>query len=175
MNDVQADVVVRRVEAHEDVVYRAVRLECLQLYPANFGTTLAEALSTPRTPFENFIAEQNPDNVMFGAFVDGTLGGLCGFHREPRQRARHRGELIQMYVAPRLAKRGIGGRLIAAVLDHAFENPGIRHVVLSVVADNTTAIRAYERAGFREYGRLEGYFLSENGASTQLWMVRERD
>ena len=177
--------VCRPLLAHEHADYRTVRLECLRLHPTMFGTTYAEAAATPQLAFERYIADQDPDHVMFGAFVDptphlraspveGHLSGLCALSRETRQRARHRCELTQMYVAPHAASRGIGGLLIDRALQHAFADPAVRHVVLGVVADNTGAIRLYQRAGFREYGRLPSYFLAEGINSTQLFMVRER-
>ena len=167
-------VLVRRLERDESADYRALRLECLRLHPAFFGSTHAEALAA-ELPFERHIRARDPDHAMFGAFDGGQLRGLCGFQREPRLRARHRGELVQMYVAPELTRRGVGSRLIAAVVRFAFDDPTISQVVLSVVAQNAAAIAAYRRAGFREYGRLENYFSPIDGVdATQLFMVRER-
>src|SRR5262245_36449202 len=146
------DVVVRVLKPHEAGEYRRVRLECLRSYPDVFGTTHGEEEARPVLPFERAIREQSPDQVMLGAFVDGRLSGLCGFARESRIKTRHRAELVQMYVAPRAAGRGVGGRLVAGHLAHAFGHPEITQVVLSVVATNAPAIRLYERHGFREYG-----------------------
>src|SRR4051812_18855345 len=158
--------VCRPLLAHEHADYRTVRLDCLRLHPTMFGTTYAEAAATPQLAFERYIADQDPDHVMFGALVDNRLSGLCALSRETRQRARHRCELTQMYVAPHAANRGIGGLLIDRALHHAFADPAVLHVVLGVVADNTGAIRLYQRAGFREYGRLPSYFLADGVNST---------
>lgn len=38
------------------------------------------------------------------------------------------------------------------MLDHAFTVLGLRNVMLKVYAFNPAAIRAYEKAGFREFG-----------------------
>ena len=168
------DAIIRRLEPHEHETYRALRLECLRTLPAFFGTTYAEASAIPALPFQTFIRERAADHVMFGAFVDGTLSGLCGFRRETRQRARHRGELVEMYVAPHATGRGIGGRLIDAVLRYAFEELGASQVVLGVAAQNEAAQRAYRRAGFHEYGRLPGFFLTDDVGTTQVFMVRDR-
>src|SRR5436190_24016335 len=111
---------------------------------------------------------------MLGAFVDERLSGLCGFRRETRIKTRHRAELVQMYVAPRATGMGIGGRLVADQLAHSFAHPEITQVILSVVADNGTAIRLYHRHGFREYGRLPAYFRHDGGDSAQIFMLRER-
>jgi RimJ/RimL family protein N-acetyltransferase len=152
-----------------------MRLESLRLYPAFFGTTYEEAAATPRLPFEISIAAQDPESVMFGAFEGERLCGICGLQREQRRRTRHRGELGHMYVSPRVTRQGVGGRLVAAVLDYALSDPVVRQVVLSVVADNRAAVRVYARAGFREYGRLENYFRYDDASTTQLFMVYDRD
>ena len=119
------DTTIRRLEPHDQGAYRALRLESLRTNPALFGTTYAEAAAMPSLPFETFIRERAPDHAMFGAFVDGTLVGLCGFRRETRERARHSGELVEMYVAPHVAGRGLargqpGGQARAA------RHPGLR-------------------------------------------------
>ncbi len=48
--------------------------------------------------------------------------------------------------------QGIGTALLAALLDWAKENPLIEKVCLEVVADNTNAIRLYQKFGFVEEG-----------------------
>src|SRR5471032_1906095 len=105
MHTAGKEVIVRRLQAHEHAAYRTVRLECLRLNPDLFGTTYPEASAMPILTFERFISTGDRDNVMFGAFVDGWLCGLCGFARETRQRTRHRGELVQMYVHTTLTRR----------------------------------------------------------------------
>jgi RimJ/RimL family protein N-acetyltransferase len=168
------DVVIRKLEPREYGQYRELRLECLKRNPLFFGTTYAEALATEALPFEKFIWTRDPDHVMFGAFAQGKLCGICGIQREQRQRARHRGELVQLYVTPVVARKGIGARLIATVLQYALENLMLEQVVLGVAADNRAALKTYHRAGFREYGWLERYFCSDGVCNGQLFMVYER-
>ena len=50
--------------------------------------------------------------------------------------------------------RGRGTEAIRLLLRHAFGELGLRRVRLHVFADNERAIRAYEKAGFREARRL---------------------
>jgi RimJ/RimL family protein N-acetyltransferase len=61
------------------------------------------------------------------------------------------------------------------VVEHAFADAALTQIVLGVVAENEAAVSAYRRAGFREYGTLERCFHSGDAASTQLFMVRERE
>lgn len=50
--------------------------------------------------------------------------------------------------------RGYGTEATELMLSHAFERLGLHRVGLSVFAFNDRAIRAYEKAGFTEEGRL---------------------
>lgn len=168
------DIIVRRLQPHESAIYRSTRLECLRQYPGMFGTTHEEEAARAQLFFERAIREEDPFQVMLGVFVEGRLSGLCGFTRETRIKTRHRVELVQMYVGPHVAGRGVGGKLVAGLLAHAFQDPEITQVVLSVVADNDAAIRLYERHGFRPYGRLEAYFRHEGKDQAQIFMCRER-
>ena len=170
----QDTVIIRQLEPREHLAYRTLRLECLKLHPEFFGTTYAEAAAIRALPFERFIWRRSRDNVMFGAFIDDELCGICGFQREQRERTRHRGELVQLYVRPREAGQGIGTKLIGTILKHAFDDLHLMQVVLSVAANNEAAVKAYHRAGFREYGWLERYFCSDGVCDAQYFMVYER-
>jgi RimJ/RimL family protein N-acetyltransferase len=171
---IERDVSIRKLLAHESAAYRSARLESLQHYPAFFGTTYAEEAAVPILPFEQLIQQQHPSNFMLGAFRDNQLCGICGFKREPRRRSRHRGELVQLYVAPTATGHGIGGRLVTGVVSEAFRDPELTQIVLGVIADNHAALAVYTRAGFREYGRLERYFVDGETSRTQLFMIHER-
>ena len=168
------DVTIRRMRPGEEGLYRAMRLQALQRNPRVFGSTYAETRATPVLPFERFIAEGNEENPMFGAFTRGELGGTCGLVRETRERARHRAELVHMYVAPWLQGQGVGGNLVATAVRYGLDRIGLRQIVLGVIAENEPAVRLYRRSGFREYGRLEGFFEGEMGSAEKLFMVYER-
>jgi RimJ/RimL family protein N-acetyltransferase len=168
------ELTIRRMQPGEEGLYRAMRLEALQRNPRVFGSTYAETRATPVLPFERFIAASDVENPMFGAFTRGELGGTCGLLRETRERARHRAELVHMYVAPWLQGRGVGGNLVATAIRYGLDRLGLRQIVLGVIAENEPAVRLYRRCGFREYGRLERFFGGEMGSAEKLFMVYER-
>jgi diamine N-acetyltransferase len=66
-------------------------------------------------------------------------------------------------LAPEARGRGLGTQATALTLDYAFHITNLRMVWLKVLAPNTGAIRAYEKAGLRQAGRLReaGYWLGE--------------
>lgn len=162
---------IQQLKPHESAAYRLLRLESLMLCPDLFSATYADAAALKTMPFERFIQTRDVDNVMFGAFLHGRLSGICGLQREVGSKSRHRAKLVQLYVAERALNRGIGSRLIDAVLHYGFDGLMLEKIELGVVAHNSSAIRLYERRGFREFGRMEGYFSLDGISTTQLFMV----
>ena len=68
------------------------------------------------------------------------------------------GELGNVSVAPGWRRRGIGQRLVNAVLARAADR-GVREVFLEVRVSNLGAQKLYHRYGFEEVGRRRNYYL----------------
>jgi RimJ/RimL family protein N-acetyltransferase len=151
-------IMIRKLKPHESAVYREVRLACLKNVPQYFGSTYEEEVLNPKFMFETFIESDSPDHVMFGAFDQGRLIGITGFNRMARQRAMHRGEIVQVYVDSDYRGQNLGEKLIRQALDYAFHLEGIEQVQLSVIAGNQTAMRLYEKLGFKTFGVQPRYF-----------------
>ncbi len=107
---------------------------------------------------------------MSGAFDGEPLIGITGFNRMARKRASHRGEVVQVYVEPAYRGRNIGEKLLRYTLDYAFGLEGIEQVQLSVITSNTTAIKLYEKLGFKTFGIQPKYFKVDNGYLDQQFM-----
>ena len=151
-------IIIRKLQPHESAIYREVRLACLKNVPQYFGSTFEEEILNRKFMFETFIENDSPDHVMFGAFDDKRLIGITGFNRMARQRAMHRGEVVQVYVDSNYRGQNIGEKLIRRVLEYAFALDGIEQVQLSVIAGNQTAIKLYEKIGFKTFGVQPRYF-----------------
>lgn len=163
---------IRLLGANDQALYRQARLECLFTFPDRFGSTYEEESSKPELYFETLLGSNNTDHFMLGAFEEEKCIGLCGFIRESRNRTRHRGELVQMYVHPEYQGQGIAGRLIQHTIDKAFSTEGIEQIVLSAVADNERAVALYGRYGFEVYGRAKKYFRKKDGSFLdQVFMI----
>lgn len=163
-------IIIRKLQPHESSIYREVRLSCLKNVPQYFGSTYEEEVLNPRLMFETFIENGAPDHVMFGAFDEGRLIGITGFNRMARQRAMHRGEIVQVYVDSKYRGQNLGEKLIRRALEYAFTLDGIEQVQLSVIASNQTAIQLYEKLGFKTFGVQPRYFKVEDTYMDQQFM-----
>ena len=66
-------------------------------------------------------------------------------------------ELLTIAVRPAWRRRGLGRRLIAAIIDHA-RGAGARALYLEVGVDNPPAQNLYEAQGFSVVGSRPGYY-----------------
>jgi RimJ/RimL family protein N-acetyltransferase len=168
-------IIIRKLQPHESSIYREIRLAGLKNASDNFGSTYEEEVLIPKLKFETYIENDSQDQFMFGAFDNGKLIGITGFNRMDRQRAMHRGEVVQVYVDSNYRGQNVGEKLIRRVLEHAFTLAGIVQVQLSVVAANQTAIRLYEKLGFKTFGVQPKYFKVRDGYLDQQFMQLFKD
>lgn len=144
------DPVIRRLRAHEAEAYVRFRRASLEDAPLAFA-------SSPDHDFmgrADRVAEElgrGDDSAIFGAFAP-DLRGVAGVFRDPRPKVRHKMFVWGVYVAPGARGRGLGGRLLEAVVEHGRACDGVLGLYLGVTEASPAARRLYERAGFREWG-----------------------
>lgn len=71
--------------------------------------------------------------------------------------------------------RGLGTEAVGLLLDHAFDDLGLRRVGLEVFPGNERAIRSYEKAGFRREGVRRHAALIEGEWTDAIIMGALRD
>jgi RimJ/RimL family protein N-acetyltransferase len=161
----------RKLISGDETAYRRLRLECLKNFPEKFGSGYEEEAKVSKLKFEGFIENQSAVNFMYGAFApDGNLIGIVGFARSDREKTRHRGEVVQMYVDPRFGGQGIGERLLRELIVAAFKLKDVESLELTVVADNTPAVKLYEKLGFKVFGVQKNYFKAGAKYWDQMFM-----
>ena len=163
---------IRRIHSDEAALYRGVRLDALKNAPDCYGSTHEEESLQPKLKFEVFIEKAANEQFMVGAFDQGELIGIVGFERMERQRARHRGEVVQMYVNKAYRGQNIGEKLLRELIKQAFQLEGIEQLQLSVIAGNRAAISLYEKLGFKTFGLQPRYFkVGDRYMDQQFGMV----
>jgi RimJ/RimL family protein N-acetyltransferase len=138
---------VRRLEAHDVVDYRELRLESLKSHPEAFIASWEDESGKP----EAWWAERLEASTVFGGWIDDSaLLGVAGFYLQAAVKHRHKGVLWGMYVRPVARGSGLAASLVQRVIEHA--RPLAVEINLTVVASNATARRLYSGAGFTQYG-----------------------
>lgn len=151
-------IVYRKLKCSDALEFRQIRLECLKTFPESFGTVYEDEVGKKKLYFEEMIEQESADIFFFGAFAEDKLIGEAGFVRGNRTKTRHRGEIVAMYVNPNFHGQKIGENLLRELLKAVFELENIEQVSLTVVADNRSAVRLYERVGFETFGVQKNYF-----------------
>ena len=78
------------------------------------------------------------------------IGNCALVHIDHRNRTAE----FEIVIGERDARgRGHGTEATCLALDHAFTVLGLRNIMLKVYAYNPAGVRAYQKAGFREFGR----------------------
>lgn len=93
------------------------------------------------------------DSDLFVAERDNTVIGYAVFWSVTDQ-----GELGNVAVAPQYRGKGVGTRLVEAVLERALEK-GVCEVFLEVRRSNLGAQNLYKAFGFFEVGKRRNYYL----------------
>ena len=127
--------------------FRTLRLKALHDYPEAFGSSFEEESMMPEDEFRAIFKTCD----VFGCFMDTILVGCAVFFvRSLLLKMRHRGVLCAVYTDPYYRKKGVADALVKEVIGHAKKQ--VMQLHLTVVATNLTALRLYERNGFRIYG-----------------------
>jgi len=147
---------IRQLGPADRDAFFALRLRGLKAHPAAFGQSFEEAVERGPSQHDAMLNGTHalPGSFLLGAFssADGALAGTVGLLRETRQKERHKGYVIGMYVADEAVGRGIGRALLTELLVRAAHVDGLRQVVLLVTSANRSARALYESLGFRVYG-----------------------
>ena len=135
---------------------------------------LAQYEAPPLDRVAAFVRDGVAANVSQFVALDGAdVVGWCDVFPHWAHAVRHCGTLGMGVLAPYRGK-GVGGRLLAACLSKA-ESNGITRVELEVRADNKSAIKLYERAGFQREAVKRKALLFDGAYfdALQMSLVRE--
>ena len=142
-----AELLVRRLAGRDWAAFRAIRLAALRDAPEAFGSTAEDAERVDEPEWRRrlreravFLAEVSTELVGLAAGIKGDMPGDA--------------ELISMWVAPTWRGRGVGDRLVEAVLTWARQEH-FTAISLWVASGNARAERLYARHGFAPTGRQQ--------------------
>ena len=147
-----AGISIKRIEATDSGVYRALMLRGYSEHDTAFTSTFEERAGKPVEWWARRL--QDPTTVTLGAYdVGDALIGTVRLEAYQRVRERHKVQLTAMYVMKDFAGKGVGRRLLDEALSEARKMNGIEIMNLTVTADNLPAVRLYSKTGFQSFGR----------------------
>jgi len=98
-------------------------------------------------------AEQGDAHYMI--LVDGAPVGMIQSYEESDEMYRHAG--IDISIRAEWQGKGIGPEAIRVLAHHLIDERGHHRLVIDPAANNTNAIKAYERVGFKPVGLMRRY------------------
>ena len=105
--------------------------------------------------------EGEPDTWAWAACVGDEVIGLVETWEEPDPDYRHGG--IDLALHPAWHGQGLGADTVRTAARHLFEDRGHHRITIDPAAANATAIRSYERVGFRPVGVMRRYERGADG------------
>lgn len=142
--------------------WKAFRHQTLIDFPLAFSISMEEEERLSDQQFKDWITR----NTIYGSFLEDQMIGSVGFFKLDSSKEQHRGVLFGMNVLPAFQRRGLGGELMTIILKHAKDH--VMQLHLTVVSSNETAVRLYQRHGFKIYGteprslKIEGHFYDHH-------------
>ena len=139
----------------------------LQPLDASHVAPLRELHQQPRVarwwgPMEPLFPFDEPESTRLAIVVDGEIAGLVQWGEEEWPDNRH--AYIDIFVGDDYAGRGIGTEAMRHMTRRLIEQHGYHRLILDPAVENQSAIRSYEKAGFRRVGTVRrSYREHESG------------
>jgi RimJ/RimL family protein N-acetyltransferase len=143
---------IRFLTAEDADEWRRVRAEALEGDPEAFSSSLEEHARLSLDDVKNRLGATG-DSFVAGAFEDGRLVGMAGFHRENGPKVRHKGRIWGVYVTPSKRGKSLGRELMRAILQRAGKIEGLEQITLSVTSTQASPLALYRSLGFEIFGR----------------------
>lgn len=99
----------------------------------------------------------NERTLMLLGLINGKIISSARINSESNARIAHNSE-VGIAVRKAYWGIGIGNVIMQELIQFAQQHPRIKNVSLGVRADNKTAIRLYEKCGFKKIGEHQHYF-----------------
>ena len=146
------DTMIRQLDQNDSEAYFEVRLKGLQLHPEAFGTGAEDWSKATSEQVKSLLEKSSLDDFVLGAFQNNKLIGVIGLKREKKFSVGHKGTIWGLLVLPEFRHKGVGDKLIKALLEKISFNRDIKHVRAIVTVTKYNAIPIFEANGFKKYG-----------------------
>jgi len=104
---------------------------------------------------------QGAEPTSFAVECDGELVGLIQYHEENEPGYRHAG--IDIFLAVSAHELGLGSDAVRTLARYLVVERGHNRLTIDPAAENSAAIRAYEKVGFARVGVMREYWRAQDG------------
>ena len=113
------------------------------------------------TPEEGELEEFLKDEKTFVVEAEGSVIGAIQYGEEDEPMYRHAS--IDIFLTTPRHGEGFGSEAVRVLARYLIEERGHHRLTIDPAADNTAAIRAYEKVGFRPVGVMRSYERGPDG------------
>ncbi len=120
--------IIRELEGSDTTEYRTLRLRALGKHPTAFASSYALQRGWPLDAFAGRLSKtsDSPDAFILRCFVEESLAGTVGLHREEGPTCMHGAAIFGMHVATERQDKGYGRALLGAALERARQMAGVK-------------------------------------------------
>ena len=111
------ELVIRILTKSDFVESKMIRLESLREAPLNFGSSYEDELLFDDDVWLTRLS--NKDAITFGAFIGSNIVGSITLSLSRRLKTKHNAEIHGMYVKEEHQKKGVGFKLISALIEYS--------------------------------------------------------
>jgi ribosomal protein S18 acetylase RimI-like enzyme len=144
---------IRLLTAADAEAWSKLRLEALERDAEAFSSSVEEHRRLRVEDVRQRLALEPEGRFVVGAFVSEELVGVAGFYRDTGPKTRHKGHVWGVYATAAMREKGIGRRLMEALLERAAKIAGLEQIQLAVTATQAAAMRMYRGLGFEVFAR----------------------
>jgi aminoglycoside 6'-N-acetyltransferase len=101
------------------------------------------------------------ETTWFSIEHDGRVVGAISYREESDREYRH--AAIDIFLDPAVRGRGLGTDALRTLAGHLIVDCGHHRLTIDPAADNSAAIRSYEKVGFRPVGIMRQYEIGLDG------------
>jgi ribosomal protein S18 acetylase RimI-like enzyme len=147
----RGEIAIREAHPGDAVGFRELRLYALQESPTAFSADSQRNFHHPLEYWQDMLTMHPDESTIFLAEAENRIFGMTGVGRGGSPKTRHIATIWGVYVLPAWRGLHIAEELILACFNWARARK-IVAAKLGVNATNTSAIRCYERCGFKVTG-----------------------
>ena len=129
--------------------YRDLRLEALKNDPIAFGSSYEEEIKISREKWKKKIK-----NVLFALSDDEPIGMIV-YIFDNKLKTRHIANIFGVYVKKEHRGKGIGKKLVENAISLIRKNKNIIKINICVNPKQKSAVKLYEKYGFKSIGTLK--------------------